>query len=202
MRAFLDRLMKYIVVDDQVCAVSNIVLKADYLTQAYRIVDNPFFRELLMYSSWGRLEEKDIPHRTKMRDLILNAYHVEYEALKTELKVKALCSFSCKHSTNAHAIGLGRRHQLHHRCMVGQELGIIYGCDCSLLLQTEERAAGAAIAPMRLSTHRGQSYRRQPWPGVRRDSGRSRSSPLHRKDYPRQCFKLRYNGTGDCGGAS
>lgn len=92
MDAFIERLTRWIVSDDQVSVLflrySRCGLMLIHIfVQAIRVVDNPYFRELLEYSSFGNLTDDDIPHRTKMTELIFDAYHYEKDAMKKEMNV-------------------------------------------------------------------------------------------------------------------
>jgi hypothetical protein len=56
------------------------------ILQSERVVDCPEFRNLLLYC--GReLKEKDIPHRTRVSGLIIEAFKTSYNALIQEIEV-------------------------------------------------------------------------------------------------------------------
>jgi hypothetical protein len=85
---FLDRLVKWMVVDDQ---VSLFILRQYVLTllQANRAVDSQELRDLLLYC--GReLRDEDIPHRDHIGRLIMKAFKRSWSELVAELAVSAL----------------------------------------------------------------------------------------------------------------
>lgn len=55
--------------------------------QAFNVVENKDFREMLRFASFGHMLDSDIPHRQKLKELILRAYHTNHDKLKRELQV-------------------------------------------------------------------------------------------------------------------
>ena len=51
------------------------------------MVENPNFRELLIYVSGGTCTEQDIPHRTKLTNDIMEAWKQERKAFADDMKV-------------------------------------------------------------------------------------------------------------------
>ncbi|KAJ7482847.1 hypothetical protein B0H11DRAFT_1807231, partial [Mycena galericulata] len=66
---FYERLVKWIAVDDQ----------------ALDVVDCPELRDLLMFIG-AQLEDEDIPHRTKLSQLIASRFHTEYTKMINEIQ--------------------------------------------------------------------------------------------------------------------
>ncbi|KAG8938267.1 hypothetical protein FRC04_009191 [Tulasnella sp. 424] len=56
--------------------------------QSINIVENRFFRELLIFVSNGTLNEDDIPHRTRITNLIRNAATLERQHMQKEMQVR------------------------------------------------------------------------------------------------------------------
>lgn len=50
----------------------------------------PEFRELLLYLGDGKIDDTELPHRTKITQMILDEYRKEYNKAKDDLKA---CSF-------------------------------------------------------------------------------------------------------------
>ncbi|KAG8958402.1 hypothetical protein FRC05_008936, partial [Tulasnella sp. 425] len=55
--------------------------------QSINIVENRFFRELLIFVSNGTLNEDDIPHRTRITNLIRNAATLERQHMQKEMQL-------------------------------------------------------------------------------------------------------------------
>jgi len=64
--------------------------------QSLAIVDCPELRDLLLYIGTN-LQDKDIPHRTKVCDLILQRFNVEYNKNIERIKV---CLYSSCNQLN------------------------------------------------------------------------------------------------------
>lgn len=78
LKEWLRRLVKWIVVDDQ----------------SINIVECPEFREFVIYGHCN-ISEKDLPHRTKLTELIFAAYEQEHQHLKVCYRKSLGCvSFS------------------------------------------------------------------------------------------------------------
>ena len=58
------------------------------------MVENPNFRELLVYIGGGTCTEEDIPHRTKFTNNIIKAWKEERKSFSDDMKVGpiTLCS--------------------------------------------------------------------------------------------------------------
>ncbi|KDQ06613.1 hypothetical protein BOTBODRAFT_91089, partial [Botryobasidium botryosum FD-172 SS1] len=69
---FLQRLARWVVVDDQ----------------SINVVEGAEFRDLLLFIS-TELEDTDIPHRTKLTQLIFERYNLEYNAIVKDLALGA-----------------------------------------------------------------------------------------------------------------
>ena len=83
---FLQVLISFVVVDDQVrCAVFSILLLL-ILFQSINVMECPEFRNLLLLLR-PDLADKDIPHRTKLRESIIKAWKTWFESLKKDLSV-------------------------------------------------------------------------------------------------------------------
>ncbi|KAG8821310.1 hypothetical protein FRC17_009861 [Serendipita sp. 399] len=68
LEGFLDRLIKWMVVDDQ----------------SYRTVDSKEFRDLLLFCG-RQLQDKDIPHRDRLGRLVMTAFKDSWENLVAEI---------------------------------------------------------------------------------------------------------------------
>lgn len=85
---FHQYLVNFITSDDQVGADCRLI--DDPLTifhQSINVVESPYFRRLLLLLRES-LQEKDIPHRTKMRELIMESWEDYIVTLKEELAVR------------------------------------------------------------------------------------------------------------------
>lgn len=65
------------------------------------MVDNPNFRELLIYIGGGICTEEDIPHRTKLTSDIIEAWKEERKVFAEDMKVGlitrcSICYDPCK----------------------------------------------------------------------------------------------------------
>ena len=58
------------------------------------VVENPEFRKLILLLRED-IEDKDIPHRTKLRQLILDQFRTYFASLKEELAVRILLFALC-----------------------------------------------------------------------------------------------------------
>ena len=54
--------------------------------QSINVVDCPELQALLLFIG-AELQEKDIPHRTKLAELIMERFHIEYKKILEELEV-------------------------------------------------------------------------------------------------------------------
>jgi hypothetical protein len=51
-------------------------------------MDYAELRDLLLYLGAGNIADKDLPHRTKVTDLVRQRFHVEYKKMVADLKVR------------------------------------------------------------------------------------------------------------------
>lgn len=54
--------------------------------QSIHVLECPEFRELMLYLGTEKIEDKDLPHRHKMTDMIFEAYKKRMEATIEEMK--------------------------------------------------------------------------------------------------------------------
>ena len=62
------------------------------ITQSINVIENPHFRELLLFLAQGRVTDDEIPGRTCMTESILKTWKTEREAFYQEMKVCQVCS--------------------------------------------------------------------------------------------------------------
>lgn len=55
--------------------------------QSINVIDNPHFRELLLYLGQGRIMDGEIPGRTLLTQSIMGAWREEREQFHQEMKV-------------------------------------------------------------------------------------------------------------------
>lgn len=84
--AFLEHLVRFIVADDQVCPFPFCSFVLSQLSKSIRVIECPEFRQLCMILRES-LVDADIPHRDKMREVIVNHWRKSFEDLKLELAV-------------------------------------------------------------------------------------------------------------------
>lgn len=91
--AFLTALIRFIVTDDQVS--TPLIVNRTWLInfQSINVIECPEFRNLLLLLRED-FKDGDIPHRKKIREVIVQAWAVYFEDLKKELKVRPF-SFVC-----------------------------------------------------------------------------------------------------------
>ncbi|KAG2356415.1 hypothetical protein BDR07DRAFT_1300624 [Suillus spraguei] len=65
--------------------------------QSFNVVEYPEFCDLLLYLGKGNIQDKNLPHHTKLTEMILKEFQTEYHKVKTDLK-KALGCIS--HTTD------------------------------------------------------------------------------------------------------
>lgn len=83
-----DCLVKFIVEYDEVCNIvhsCSVPLIVAPICQAINVVECPAFRRLLLVLRQD-LQDSDIPHRTKVHDLIVTAWEKCFDMIKLELK--------------------------------------------------------------------------------------------------------------------
>lgn len=90
-KTFLQAITKFVVADDQVCLYLLVRTHYAYVSsfKSLNVVECPEFRDLLL-SIGGELKEAQIPHRTKLRQLIILAWKDYFVELRRELAVCAL----------------------------------------------------------------------------------------------------------------
>ena len=57
------------------------------MPQSINVVNNPDFRDLLLYTGHGICTEDDIPHQTKLTDSIIEAWKQERKEFVNNMKV-------------------------------------------------------------------------------------------------------------------
>lgn len=85
-------LVDLITADDQVriiCLSSLLSTDADYFLKSIAVLDCPEFRSLLLLLR-SDLKDSDIPHRTKGRSLIIEAWKDHFATLRVQLAVCAM----------------------------------------------------------------------------------------------------------------
>lgn len=87
-RTFHQHLMNFIVADDQVCSHSIFLcLQCSCLTpKSLNLMECREFRQLLLLLR-NDLKEEMIPHRTKLRELIIQAWKQQFQVLRRDLAV-------------------------------------------------------------------------------------------------------------------
>ena len=87
--AFLEHLVRFIVTDDQVRLISLHFILTLTSCQSIRVVECPEFRQLCMLLRES-LDDADIPHRDKMKEVILSHWRTSFEDLKADLSVSSI----------------------------------------------------------------------------------------------------------------
>ena len=91
--SFHQALLKFIVADDQVSELSFLTFSTVMCNhQSLNIVECPEFRQLLLLH--GNLKDSDIPHRTRLRELLLQAWKEYFQELRSNFAVRPPSSFS------------------------------------------------------------------------------------------------------------
>lgn len=97
---FYEKLAKWIAVDDQASVLVHIFIAKTYgYFQSLDVVDCPELRDLLLFIG-TELDDKDIPHRTKLSEIITTQFKAEYAKMVLEIQVCYLafgflrCSYS------------------------------------------------------------------------------------------------------------
>lgn len=86
---FYERLLKWIAVDDQVCMYLKTNLSsADFAAngQSINVIESPELRDLLLHIG-TQLDDKHIPHRTKLSEMITERFKVEHAAMVQDICV-------------------------------------------------------------------------------------------------------------------
>jgi hypothetical protein len=67
--------------------------------QSFNVLECPEFRDLLLYLGDGKISNADVPHRTKLTQMVLEEYWREYNKIKEDLKVcgTAIINFVTHH---------------------------------------------------------------------------------------------------------
>jgi len=55
--------------------------------QSFNVLECPEFRELLLYLGDGKIDDSNVPHRTKVTQMVLDTYHKEHSNIKVDLRV-------------------------------------------------------------------------------------------------------------------
>jgi hypothetical protein len=84
-------MVRWIVTDDQVCFITcSPIHAADCLRcKAINVIESKEFREFVLYGR-DNVTERDLPHRTKLIELIFRAYEEEHRKLLDDFKVSKL----------------------------------------------------------------------------------------------------------------
>lgn len=93
------------------------------------VVECPEFRDLLLYLN-SDLGEHDLPHRTKLTELIFEQFRHHYADMRSELKVIRHIA-ACLSEANA-VIECTPSHLIHLRCMVPRLAERLHGGDRTL----------------------------------------------------------------------
>jgi hypothetical protein len=128
---FHQLLLKFIVVDDQVCS-HHFVLTSNMLMQTFQslnVIECPEFHELFNYL---RPDIRAIPHRTKLRELVINSWRQHFQVLKSQLAVGAPQPSRCFHLTFLMFLGGNGPGVFHHGRMVGSKSTILPGDNSAL----------------------------------------------------------------------
>ena len=89
-RNFHKRLVDFIVADDQVCLHHMAFgLFTDLSSKSIRLVECREFRDLLLLLR-SDLRDSMIPHRSKVRELVLNSWSIYFAQLRLNLEVRVL----------------------------------------------------------------------------------------------------------------
>jgi hypothetical protein len=117
-------------------------------------VDCHELRDLLLFLSID-LDDSDIPHRTKLGELIAENFKKEYTKMVGEISVSDCVPLNCPFS---HSLELSWPCRIYKRHLVSPEPAIIYGSYGALSCQVNERPTDTPISPCRFS-----AYPRQPF---------------------------------------
>ena len=99
--SFIDHIIHFVVADDQVSdAFSESVMRSLSLslthvlitTQSIHLVECPEFRDLCMFLR-PSLQDKEIPHRDRLREGIIEQWHQWFDGLRRELAVCTIPAF-------------------------------------------------------------------------------------------------------------
>jgi hypothetical protein len=84
-------MIRWIVTDDQVCFIACFAISRAYCLwrKAINVVESKEFREFMLYGR-DNVTERDLPHRTKLIELIFNAYEEEHRKVLDNFKVSKL----------------------------------------------------------------------------------------------------------------
>jgi len=58
----------------------------DIFQKSINVLESPEFQELMLFLGDGKLEDKDLPHRTKMTKIILEEFKKEWKGLAEDLQ--------------------------------------------------------------------------------------------------------------------
>lgn len=88
---FYNRLITFIVADDQVCLLGTSTIVFTYPVQSINLIECKEFRELLLFLRES-LRDSDIPHRTSLRNKVVESWKLYLAALRKELGVSTALS--------------------------------------------------------------------------------------------------------------
>jgi hypothetical protein len=85
-RTFHQHILNFIVADDQVCSHLFMFIMLIFASKSLNIVECHEFRQLLLLLRHD-LKEELIPHRTKVRELVIQAWRQHFQILRRDLAV-------------------------------------------------------------------------------------------------------------------
>jgi hypothetical protein len=120
-QSFHEHLLNFIIADDQVCFLylTLMLIILVLCIQSLNVVECPEFRALLLLLR-NDLKESMIPHRTKLRELIIDAWRRYFQVLKKDLAVTFYYHYmsSCITYIRLH-IGSSWQNFIHNGYLVG-----------------------------------------------------------------------------------
>ena len=78
----------------------------------------------------GKISDNELPHRTKIADLVIQRFKAKYNEMQNEIRVRL--SLPLFPASAEHRAGFSRTCRLHHRYLVEREQDRIHGRDGSL----------------------------------------------------------------------
>lgn len=88
LQGFYERLLRWIAADDQVHIFFNNMLPSFVypLSQSIDVIDSRELRDLLLFIG-ADLQDRDIPHRTKLSEMIMSRFKLEHSKMVEEISV-------------------------------------------------------------------------------------------------------------------
>ena len=56
--------------------------------QSLNVLEDPYLRRVLLYAAQGSLSDRDIPHRTKLAELMLKRFKTKHEEIRLDIAVR------------------------------------------------------------------------------------------------------------------